>query len=162
MATENQLRANRINAMRSTGPVSDEGKRKVGENAIKHGLLSRHLFQATEDRSEFDNFHSDIFNYLCPVGPIEEALANKIFGSLWRLKRVEKVEPNLLQQDSFFKDDSISLLNNNSSSFEVLSRYEAHLEKGFYRALHELQRIQALRNGIGTCLPVAIDLSENR
>lgn len=36
-------------------------------------------------------------------------------------------------------------------------RYEAHLERSLYRALHELQRLQAARNGSGQA-PVALDL----
>ena len=38
MATDNQLRANRANAKRSSGPRSEQGRRNVALNAIKHGL----------------------------------------------------------------------------------------------------------------------------
>jgi hypothetical protein len=37
-----------------------------------------------------------------------------------------------------------------------MSRYA--LERALYRALHELQRIQATRNGASAPLPVAIDI----
>ena len=38
MATEKQIRANRANAARSTGPRTAAGKRKSSGNAFRHGL----------------------------------------------------------------------------------------------------------------------------
>ena len=38
MASERQLRANRRNAQRSTGPKSRAGKRRASQNAYRHGL----------------------------------------------------------------------------------------------------------------------------
>jgi len=36
--TERQLAANRLNALRSTGPRSDRGKRRASRNSYRHGL----------------------------------------------------------------------------------------------------------------------------
>ena len=41
----------------------------------------------------------------------------------------------------------------------VLSRYEVTLERSLYKALHELQRLQAARDGQAVPLPVAVDVS---
>jgi hypothetical protein len=38
MASERQLRANRLNAKKSTGPKSRAGKKRAGQNAYTHGL----------------------------------------------------------------------------------------------------------------------------
>ena len=40
----------------------------------------------------------------------------------------------------------------------VLSRYEITLERSLYKALHELQLLQAARAGQAVPLPVAVDL----
>jgi hypothetical protein len=40
----------------------------------------------------------------------------------------------------------------------VLSRYEVTLERGMYKALHELQRLQAARNGEFLPPPEAVDI----
>ena len=40
----------------------------------------------------------------------------------------------------------------------VLSRYEVTLERGMYKALHELQRLQAARQGQPVPLPEAVDV----
>jgi hypothetical protein len=45
-----------------------------------------------------------------------------------------------------------------SNDLEKISRYEAHIERGIYRALHELQRLQAARDGF-TPAPLAVDVN---
>lgn len=41
MATPAQIRANRANAQRSTGPKTAAGRQKSAQNARKHGLTSQ-------------------------------------------------------------------------------------------------------------------------
>lgn len=43
-------------------------------------------------------------------------------------------------------------------SLPVLARYGASVERSFYRTLHELQRVQALRLGSAIPPPVAVDV----
>jgi hypothetical protein len=43
-------------------------------------------------------------------------------------------------------------------SLEKLSRYETSIERSFYKALHELQRLQAARKGEAVPLSVAVDI----
>lgn len=43
MASDAQIRANRANAKRSTGPVSRTGRRRVAGNARRHGLTDANL-----------------------------------------------------------------------------------------------------------------------
>ena len=40
-----------------------------------------------------------------------------------------------------------------------LHRYESHIERGLYRALHELQRLQATRQGQTVPAPMALDIT---
>ena len=44
------------------------------------------------------------------------------------------------------------------NALSKLARYEASIERIFYRALHELQRAQAARAGVNVPPPAAIDL----
>ena len=44
----------------------------------------------------------------------------------------------------------------------ILSRYESTLERGLFKALHELQRLQAARQGEAVPLPEAVDIDVNR
>lgn len=45
-----------------------------------------------------------------------------------------------------------------SNTMSSISRYESSLERNFYKALHELQRLQAIRLGQGVLMPIAIDI----
>jgi hypothetical protein len=41
MASDRQIAANRKNAKKSTGPVSNKGKQRSRQNAIRHGLATK-------------------------------------------------------------------------------------------------------------------------
>jgi hypothetical protein len=45
-----------------------------------------------------------------------------------------------------------------ANAFSKLSRYEATIERGLYKALHELERRQAARQGGNVPAPVAVDV----
>ncbi len=45
-----------------------------------------------------------------------------------------------------------------SHTLSTLARYEAALERAFYRALHELQHLQAARAGQAVPPPLAVDV----
>lgn len=47
----------------------------------------------------------------------------------------------------------------NRLELEKVSRYEAHLDRALYKALHELQRLQAARAGKDVPLPAAVDIT---
>jgi hypothetical protein len=48
---------------------------------------------------------------------------------------------------------------NEANAFSKLSRYEAAIERSLYRALHELQRLQAARRAdVNVPPPAAIDV----
>ncbi len=42
---------------------------------------------------------------------------------------------------------------------QVLSRYESVIEKSFYKAIHELQRVQAMRMGQPLLAPIALEIN---
>ena len=95
-ASERRTQANRRNALRSTGPITERGKRTVARNAIKHGVLAREVVIAAGDRKEdLSEFH-DFVERLCeqydPVGVVEESLVQIIATCLWRKARVIRAE----------------------------------------------------------------------
>ena len=46
-----------------------------------------------------------------------------------------------------------------ADTFSRLARYETSLERSLYKALHELQRLQAPRAGRAVLPPVAVDVN---
>jgi len=55
MTSDKQIEANRRNARKSTGPQTPEGKAKVAQNAVKHGLLAEHILIQDESQAARQN-----------------------------------------------------------------------------------------------------------
>ena len=96
MATELQTRANRANALKSTGPKTDAGKSAVRLNAVRHGLLSAAPVVAGEDESEFAALCEQLTGELKPKGILETRLVSRIASTLWRLQRLSHIEAGIL------------------------------------------------------------------
>jgi len=60
VASIKQLKANRENAKKSTGPKSKEGKAITSKNAIKHGILSNVTVLPVEEERVFQKFKRDM------------------------------------------------------------------------------------------------------
>jgi hypothetical protein len=89
MATESQVKANRKNALKSTGPRTAEGKEAASQNATKHGLRAKRDVIKTENQDEFVLFREKMIADISPDGAMEEMLAERIVSLSWRLKRAE-------------------------------------------------------------------------
>lgn len=86
--SERRVQANRRNALRSTGPKTERGKRTVARNAIKHGLLAREVVITAGDGKEslkdFQDQHLGLWKFYQPVGIVEESLVETIAICWWR------------------------------------------------------------------------------
>src|SRR6516162_5893736 len=56
MSSFRQIESNRRNARLSTGPVTEEGKRKSRQNAVRHGLTAETVIDALEDAEDYAAF----------------------------------------------------------------------------------------------------------
>ena len=89
--SEKQMRANQQNALRSTGPKTDQGKALASRNSLRHGLLA-------EDKQQFSDLLTDLVTHFGPVGPLEEILVEKIAACYWRQRRASRYEVGILRQ----------------------------------------------------------------
>jgi hypothetical protein len=113
--SEKQLAANRANALKSTGPTSEEGKNIVRANAYKHGLSATNpssLLMPGESEDALRELGARLRENLKPVGDMEELLVDRIESCAWRLKRIERVEAGLfaygfLEKKAQLKDQEI-------------------------------------------------------
>jgi len=160
MTTERQAYANRLNASRSTGPRTPEGKARVALNARKHGLLSRESLVEGESELDLLDFGKRLRAQLAPIGELELFLADRIISNAWRLRRAVGIEAALLnvkRGDQTVLEGVLSW-KSDCDRLQLISRYEATLERSLYKALHELQRLQAAREGQAVLLPQMVDL----
>lgn len=160
MATEKQIKANRENAKKG-GVKTPKGKTIVRYNALKHGLLSKEMVLKGESETELLELSKNLRRDLKPKSPIELILVERIIANTWRLKRALKAEKEMIEHDMEYEKDFGSALSYdfaNYDSYGKFTRYETCLERGIYRALHELQRIQSARKGEKLLVPIAVDV----
>lgn len=166
--SQKQIEANRENG-KSGGVKTPEGKTVSRYNAIKHGLLSKEVLLEGEDEKTLIEIGRRLRAELEPRTEIELVLVDRITANVWRLRRVMQIEREMMSDD---QDDMVFALSNhkkslgaalswdfaNNDTYGKLIRYESSIERGIYRALHELQRLQAARMGEKPPLPVAVDV----
>jgi len=92
MATEAQIKANKENAQKSTGPSSEEGKRRSSMNAMTHGVFSRIPTLPGEDKEFFKAIEDDIYNTYKPQDAMEVMLVERITVAYFRQIRLREVE----------------------------------------------------------------------
>jgi len=102
MTTQKQIEANKQNALNSTGPVTDEGKAVVIQNAVKHGIFVRDLIISSgdgrEDEEEYRQLLQNLIESLSPSGQMELLLVEKIAVDFWRLRRVLRFETGSIRK----------------------------------------------------------------
>ncbi len=111
------------------------------------------------------------------IGRMETEMIDKVLEDALRDKRYHDSRSKLHPVDTIFGTaldspeydlNSISLgeaVTRQIQSNDVigkLHRYEAHIERGLYRSLHELQRLQATRQGQTVPAPIALDITTDQ
>ena len=161
MASEPQIEANRRNAQQSTGPKTAKGKAAARLNALKHGLTAQDAVVPGEDQDQFDEILQSYEDHYRPVGPPETSLVQQMVMAAWRLTRVRAMETGLFNRLLVEKEGELRRLKistrhdqhahvflrdaRGEGVFMLLGRYESRVERSFYRATHELERLQAAR-----------------
>jgi hypothetical protein len=92
MVSKRQLEANRLNARRSTGPITQEGKKCARMNALRHGLTAKNIVIGDEDPKEFEALREKLEHDLQPKTALEGELLDRLAGLLWRLRRIPAIE----------------------------------------------------------------------
>jgi hypothetical protein len=95
MTTFRQIEANRRNARRSTGPITEDGKQRSRCNAVRHGLTAETLISTLEDAADFKAFESAIVADYDAQSAVERELVLRLASLLWRLRRAATMETGL-------------------------------------------------------------------
>jgi hypothetical protein len=90
-----QLEANRQNAQKSTGPRTEEGKKRSRINATRHGLTGQFHAFSHEDKIAFDEHCTNLMADYKPATYREKLLAMSIAEDMWRLNRARALENNI-------------------------------------------------------------------
>src|SRR5690242_20042902 len=95
MSSFRQIEANRCNAQLSTGPVTEEGKRKSRQNAVRHGLTAETVISALEDADDYAPFELAVTADYEAQSDVERELVLLLASLLWRLRRASAIEAGL-------------------------------------------------------------------
>jgi hypothetical protein len=142
MSSEKQIEANRLNAQKSTGPKTPEGKEAASMNHLKHGLRARTVVLTAlgESQADFEELCIALQNQWDPRTPTERLYLEEMAVSQWRLARAERMQDQLLVLTG--KD---GLPRETDRAFFIqLSQLQARLKQSFTRAQRELEHCQSL------------------
>ncbi len=174
MGTRRQVKANRRNAKKSTGPKTDDGKAVSRLNARKHGIFASALTE--HDQEELAGIHEELAAWIQPVGPLEEILLEKLAHTYLRLQRCARAEAEYhirtwepkrhgLDLDEYERAKSDG---RHASWFDahrfkmtvkLFARYDKTLTNQLIKLLHEIERLQRLRGGEQVAAPLTGDLT---
>jgi len=140
MSSLAQIEANRSNALLSTGPVTAEGKARVSQNAVRHGLTARHAVVRDDEHEEFAAFRDDLHEQIAPQGALETVAFEELLHAAWNLRRFRRLEAEAWTGaiEEFKKPETAALL-------DRLARYQARAQRAYSRALAELRLLQTDR-----------------
>jgi hypothetical protein len=161
MATAAQIAANRANAQKSTGPRTTAGKQRSSMNPLKHGLTAATLVLPHEDEIGYQETRGMLYTQYQPATPQECMLVDQLASSWWRTIRARQCETDMLhlqietlkrknpEKPASPVSDRQALasrfITEPEEDFRKFFRYEAAIERAFYRAVNTLEKLQAAR-----------------
>ncbi|MGO9260036.1 MAG: hypothetical protein ACLQU1_27540 [Bryobacteraceae bacterium] len=165
MTTKKQIRANRLNSQKSTGPRSAEGKAASSQNALKSGIDAKSQIIRGEDPAALDALVAQYLLDHQPQSATERALVDILIDSEWTLRRLRKAEAQLWQYDlaaisqentkSYNRDNPITedqilgrAFERRQQTFARLDRRRESLQRAYHRTLQDLREIQDSRGAL--------------
>jgi hypothetical protein len=167
--SQRKRRANQLNAAKSTGPITDEGKRRTRHNAIRHGMFSVDVVLPGEDHAAYIELRRDCIDSLRPQDALQLSVVERIASATWRLRRLHEAHRwlhegrlNVVREEMLEHrpDPAASaaterqlarmpaavvtalLLQDENNALERLGRYEQRLELSIQRSLRQLRELQ--------------------
>ena len=160
MTSLRQLEANRRNAARSTGPITEAGKQRSRQNAVRHGLSAETVIGVLEDIEDYQGFEAAIIADFNAETAVERELVLRLASLLWRIRRTVTIETALFQMEAeslqeLRLDQSLIYASNSSrdlahgfqrlvnldgATIEQLRRYERSLSRQIAQTLFLLRQ----------------------
>jgi len=98
MSSLRQIEANRLNALKSTGPTSQPGKAASSMNAFKTGLHAKSLVLPSEKLADLKRLIDEYYSTHSPNTPEARALLDDVILCEWEIRRLHAAENQAWQQ----------------------------------------------------------------
>jgi hypothetical protein len=143
MATAKQIAANRLNAQKSRGPVTEAGKKITSQNARRHGLCALfHVLPDAENQEDFDRLVDAFIEAEKPTDAVERELVVTMAEHLWLAKRATRMHnmcfvPQERTEDNI-EDNEFPIMIEHAS-IQLYLRYHAAHYRAYRQAMGDLQ-----------------------
>jgi hypothetical protein len=167
MTSFRQIEANRGNARKSTGPITEEGKRRSRCNAVRHGLTAETVIGAVEDAEDYQGFEATIIADYDAQSAVERELVVRLASLLWRLRRATTIETGLFKIQADHLIEFRQARQTFSTSREVAYALFKRIDSISYNRNHESHNItngseaipSSKLNRVGPALGPVIELA---
>jgi hypothetical protein len=149
MASLKQIEANRLNAQKSSGPCTVEGKAASSQNALKTGIDAQSIIIRGEDIADLETLTAEYHLRFHPQTPEQRHYVDCLIRDDWQLRRLAKADAQIWDRamNRAFQLDKNAPLGH---AFEIDDKHFVRLQRridsthrSYKAALHELQRLQA-------------------
>jgi hypothetical protein len=150
MITIRQFEANRLNAQKSTGPRSAEGKAAIRFNALKTGIHAQSQVIPGEDPAALTLLTAEYYDRYQPATPEVRALVDTLINAEWLQRRFRTLEAQLWQWNiqGLYNPvkgfEMAQVCDPGCDDFNRLQRRIDAADRTYHRTLLTLQKIESL------------------
>jgi len=155
MASDRQIKANRENAQKCTGPRTEAGKARSSQNALKTGLDAKSEVIRYEKQSDYDTLTTEYYDRFHPTVPEERCLVDTLIKSEWLGRRYMAIEANLwtFEITDAYPHPLGRAFAIASEQFARVDRRINSAQRNFQQALKQLRQIQAEQTALADDMP---------
>src|ERR1035437_7834172 len=149
MSTPKQIEANRLNAQKSTGPTSAEGKDAVRFNALKFGIHAQSQVIPGEDPAALALLIAEYYDRYQPATPEVRALVDTLITAEWLQRRFRTLEAQIWRYnfEGLYNPakglEMAQACDPGCEDFNRLQRRIDAADRSYHRALAALQKIES-------------------
>ena len=158
MRTQAQIEASKTNGAKSSGPITQDGRARSSQNAIRHGLTShKSVIIEGESKEEWESFERHFFLKFQPRDFVEERMVIEMAVCQWRLERIRKMQVSLMDRaiadelpviEEFYEGYDMQFVQaaahtSRKLDLQYLDQHETRLSRRFDRALRTFNEIHA-------------------
>ena len=149
MSTIRRIEANRLNAQKSTGPRSPEGKAVVRMNALKSGIDAQSTIIRGENPADLESLTNEYLAAHSPATPQERFYVDILIRCDWHMRRLARADAQLWEyrfQDYSHMPEDCPLGKIYFYTDTVFTRLQRHMksrERSYKDASRELALLQS-------------------